>query len=40
MTQNIAEPLSELRSSATNYYSKYGLGLITSLTAPLQVVTC
>jgi hypothetical protein len=32
MTQNIDEPLSELRSSKTNYYSQDGLGIVTSLT--------
>jgi hypothetical protein len=31
MTQNIDEPLSELRSSTTNYYSQDGAGIVTSL---------
>ena len=32
MTQNIDEPLSELRSSMTNYYPQGGLGTVTSFT--------
>jgi RHS repeat-associated protein len=32
-TQNIDEPLAELRSSATNYYEEDGLGSITSMTS-------
>jgi RHS repeat-associated protein len=32
MTQNIDEPLAELRASTTSYYSQDGLGSVTSLT--------
>jgi RHS repeat-associated protein len=37
-TQNIDEPLAELRSSTTSYYSQDGLGSVTSLTTSAGVL--
>jgi RHS repeat-associated protein len=38
MTQNVDEPLAELRSGTTSYYSQDGLGSVTSLTTSAAAV--